>query len=159
MYYSPRHFQPEEFFTRATVNDHKNRMPSIWRLIDSRITWTGDSIRDHFGCSVIVNNYLFGGNNEFRGYRPVIEIAVLEVIMGKTIITSKVGSFTSQHCQGRGIDFNLEKYTAEEVRQDILKNPNAKRYRYVTALETGVSWVHIDCRHWDKSKGILTFQR
>lgn len=157
--YIPTYFTKEEIFSKSVVDAEQNRGSNIWRLMDNRVLWTIDRIRVHFcGYSpndshdvMTVNNWSWGGHNQLRGLRHLeYDAAKME------------GNFstTSQHVFGRAADFTLGKTTAEEVRQDILKNPNAIRYRYITAIEMDVNWVHFDVRNRNKDEeGIFTFGR
>jgi hypothetical protein len=165
MYYGPRHFKPQEIFTKETVKQFSNDGswgrdavidPAIWRLMDARVTWTMDSLRDHFG-SMISNDYLWGGKNQFRGYRPIHEILHKSDFCKKNSMKAKVGSLTSQHCFGRANDSKFKNASAEEVREDIRKNPRANRYKYITFIEDDVSWLHFDVRHWNARQSGIFF--
>lgn len=151
MYCEPYFFRPEEIFPPSVVKSHMSSYNmiknNIWRLIDSKVIETLDLLRKRFG-PVIVNDYLFGGNNKYRGYRPSIEI-----------IQNNVGTFTSQHCFGRAIDCVFKSISVDEVREDIYEQPNLACYKYISAVENNVSWLHFDVRAWDKSKGILFFSK
>ena len=106
MSYIPEYFIPEELFTKKTISDHtKNGIiaDTIWRLIDSRVTWTADQLRKRFG-SISINDYKFGGQAQYRGYRPVIELIDKEQLHITGQITPTFSSFTSQHCFGRALD-------------------------------------------------------
>jgi hypothetical protein len=162
MYHSPRHFVEKEWFSKATIKAYTKRGkidPQIWRLVDSRITWTMDAIRDHFGCSVVMNDYLWGGKNQNRGYRDPIELIDKDLLLSELgeVIQPCFSSFGSQHCLGQAADSKLTKYSAKEVRDDIRKYPNARRYRFITCVERKISWLHIDCRNWEKSQSGILF--
>lgn len=162
MYHAPRHFIPQEFFTKATCDAYKQSNGSIsakiWRLMDSRVTWTCDALRDYFG-TMIMNDYQWGGRNQYRGYRPPLELLNKAELKRSNTFKSKLSSFTSQHCFGRASDSKFKKVTAEEVREDVKKNPTARRYRFITCIEEGVTWFHFDVRFWNVSKsGILYFE-
>lgn len=168
MYYKPNRniFTEEEFFPRSVVYNHKlkdtiNR--SIWRLMDGRVIWTAVQLRNYFG-TMIINDYKWGGKNQYRGYRPSIEIidfkSLNKVRSFKALskLEPKFSSFTSQHCFGRAVDAKFRMVSAEEVREDIRKNQYAERYKYITAIENNVDWLHFDVRNWGKDKfGILFF--
>ena len=114
--------------------------------MDWRVLYTADRIRERYGKPVRVNNWHYvkrGHIYRYRGFRPY----------------ALIGAALSQHCFGRGLDGDVEDVSAEEVRQDILKNPDCENFKYITALELGVNWLHFDCRGHDKSKGIFTFHQ
>lgn len=102
----------------------------LWSLLDDRIIWTADKLRERFG-KAIINNWSFGGDLQFRGFRP---------------LGSSVGSALSQHKFGRAIDINFESATAEEVRQDLKTVGKIGAYKYITACEERTGWNHFDCR-------------
>ena len=106
----------------------------IWWLFDPKVLWTADMLRKRFGPSTI-NTWRWGGHYKESGLRS---------------FSTKTGAKWSQHKFGRAIDQKFKHATAEEVRRDMLANPDREAYRHITCLETGVSWVHWDVRNWDK---------
>jgi hypothetical protein len=36
------------------------------------------------------------------------------------------------------------------IREDILQNKYPDDFKYITCIEMDVSWLHIDCRNYDK---------
>jgi hypothetical protein len=51
------------------------------------------------------------------------------------------------------------KVTAEEIRQDIIAQPNGATYKYITAIELDISWLHYDVRNHDKNDlGLFSFK-
>jgi hypothetical protein len=155
-------FRPEEFFPPSVIREHttqRGRVESkIWRLLDNRLIWTVKALRYYFDCPMYLNNYCWGGDASLRVYRPVLELIDFNKYNSdlqkdkKTAIrsiTPRLSSFTSQHCHGRAVDATFKKYSAEEIRDDIRKSPTAKRYQYITAVEEGVGWLHVDTRPWD----------
>lgn len=158
--YIPNHFAPGELFSKQVLAGHTENNwinSSIYRLLDSRIAWTADQIRERFG-PMIVNDYIFNGSNQYRGFRPPIELIDWAGYAESGKIKTILSSFTSQHCSGRALDMLPQDCTAEEIREDIIKNPSNPAYQYITAIEKGVSWLHIDCRNIDPAHaGILLF--
>ena len=162
MYYKPdkRFFHPKEFFPPSVIEEHSfpgsdypDRM--IWRLMDGRAIWTAVELRRRFG-TMIMNDYKWGGKHTHRVYRPVVDL-IKEKIDDKYVPVDWT-TFTSQHCFGRATDAVFTKYSAEEIREDIRRNPKESCYKYITAVENDVSWLHFDCRNWGIDKfGILFF--
>jgi len=160
MYYEPKYFTPQEFFSKAVWDEHKEKGNQIWRLMDGRILWTADQIREHF-CGkgkttnfdvMTINNWSWGGQLQYRGYRDML----IDIF-----IPDNNFSLTSQHVFGRAMDYHFGNISTAEVIADIQANPTARRYKFVTGLELNTdTWVHNDTRSWNKSKaGILTFGR
>ena len=137
--YIPRHFSVSELVPPDT---YKALGEAAIILMDSRILWTIDAIRDMYGCAIIVNN---GTSLTQRGFRNVNDIA---------------GEATySQHKYGRAIDFDCAMHSADEIRQKIITewrtNP---AFQFITAIEVGIPWVHIDCRN-TQSTALLQFHK
>jgi hypothetical protein len=159
MYYEPKFFTPQEFFSKEVWDQEHHKGSQIWRLMDGRILWTADRIREHF-CgketrnsidSMTINNWSWGGQRQYSGYRDIYIDIILE---------DNNFSRTSQHCFGRAMDYIFGRTTPEEVQADILNNPEADRYKFITGLELETeTWTHNDTRSWDKSaSGIFTFK-
>lgn len=158
MYFHPnkRYFQAQEFFPPEVIVNHDKAGtidPQIWRIFDWRVLWTAEKLRERFG-TMVINDYLWNGRNEYRGYRPVESIIDIRRFLRDGEVLPLWSSFTSQHCFGRAIDAKFRKYTAEEIRQDIRRNPDRNDYQYITCVEENVSWLHFDTRSWT-SGGIL----
>ena len=112
------------------------RGEKAWELIDDRVISTIDTLKERFPKGTMtINNWLWGGDREWSGLRTS---------------DSPYYSWTSQHSFGRAIDAVFSAYEVEEVRQDIIDNPEV--YPYIKGLELEVSWLHIDTRNCDKLK-------
>jgi hypothetical protein len=157
MYYipDPKIFHPAEFFPISFSSQFNSAQ--LWRLIDGRVVWTAVELRRRFGV-VTINNYLWGGTSQYRGFRPAEELVDKPYLMYSGKVKSLLSSFTSQHCFGRAVDMTFRNFSAAEIREDIRKNPKRSEYKYITTIEDNISWFHFDCRNWDVSKsGILFF--
>ena len=138
--YRPTHFDLEELVDPVTWNLLGDK---AWWLLDPRLLWTLDQIRERYNRAVTINTWKWRTDKPFtlRGFRPS---------------SAALGGFHSQHRYGRAADFDVEGMAADEVRQDILTHPDEAAFQYITCLETDISWVHLDCRNWDRAKhGIL----
>jgi len=161
MYYIPKYFMTQEMFSKEVYEKEKYKGDQIWRLMDIRILVTADRIREYFCGSnkdshdaMTVNDWLWGGKRQFRGFRHIYIDKFAMELQGVNF------SVTSQHNFGRGLDYTFGKTPTEAVQQDILQNPNVKRYELVTGLELNTSWVHNDTRNWIKNiSGIYTFNK
>lgn len=137
MFYVPKYFIIQELFPPNLLVNGVNR---LMRLLDPRLTWTIDAIRVHYDKPMIINDYLFGGDNEHRGFRRH---------------DCTVGATYSQHKFGRAVDFNIKDISAQQICDDIINNPRLRPFRHITCIEVGRSWVHIDVRNYDKKNGLL----
>jgi hypothetical protein len=103
-----------------------------WRLFDPRILWTADRLRTLYG-KMLCNTWFWEGQHQFRGWRPG---------------DARVGATYSQHKFGRALDlvFDISVY---DIRRDIKANKWPVMFQYITCIEDGVGWLHIDCRNYD----------
>ena len=110
-------------------------------MFDDRVLWTADQLWELYGPTVVANDWYWGGNNQYRGWRPW---------------NCKVGANLSQHKFGRALDQKFKYATAEEVRQKIKKDPWKDEFKHIKSIENNVSWLHFDCRNWNKQRyGLL----
>lgn len=128
MIYIPKYFKlyewfPEDFYLKY-YPEYGNK---LWLMLDSRILKTYDQLRDRFG-KVIMNNWFWNGTNQYRGWRP---------------FDCPIGAQLSQHKWGRAGDGIFVETPIRKVRSAVLKG----EYKYVTAVEKDVPWLHIDCRN------------
>ena len=107
-----------------------------WELLDERLLITLDRLRKRYG-PVTVNNWYWDGEREWSGLRTK---------------ESPFYSPFSQHTFGRAADCLFNNLTAEEVRQDILAQPDNSAFKLIGSIELGVSWLHFDVRNCDRIK-------
>ena len=139
MSYIPKYFKIEEV-TSPDICDPLDA--NQWFLFDDRILWTADRIRSRYG-KIVCNTWLWNGQHTFRGFRPW---------------SCQVGSKRSQHKLGRALDLIPIEVTVDELRNEIIANPIREEFKFITAIESDVSWLHIDCRNYDKARnGLLIF--
>jgi hypothetical protein len=132
-----KHFKVQEFVPEEVYRELGN-MSML--LIDSRMVKTADAIREYFGVPMNINDWCFGGNIQYRGYRPLY---------------SCVGAKWSQHKFGRALDI-VSRIPASEIRKAILDNQ--EDFPFVSAMEDDVNWLHVDCRNIDYKNGIYLFK-
>lgn len=143
MIYLPKYFTIKELVSPIVYNGtSENEKEKLWWLFDERVLKTADMLRDKYG-PIVCNDW----NNALRycGFREE---------------DTSVGRTFSQHKYGRALDLHPKKTTAEKIRQDILADPWAEEFKYITCLEVKVSWLHFDVRNWNKEKnGIFLVER
>jgi len=135
-YYKPVHFKTEEFVPESIF---AARGEKSLELMDARILYTADCLREFLGVPLIINTWLWNGSTQYRGFRPQ---------------GIGVGSALSQHKYGRALDFVSKKMTAEQMRLKILEC--SKLFPYITFMENKVNWVHVDNRS-SQHEGIHLF--
>jgi len=136
--YRPHHFKIQELVpqTHYAIYD----ITILLSLLDDRILWTADQLHSLYG-PLIINDYLFNGPNQYRGWRPP---------------TCSIGTKLSQHKFGRALDIIPQDFTVLQIRSDIINNTHVEEFKYITAVETDINWLHISCQNWDKLKlGVL----
>ncbi|RLD22885.1 MAG: peptidase M15 [Bacteroidetes bacterium] len=139
-YYQPEYFKLEEFFPKVFYDKWKYKPDILLGKLNPHALWTLDRMRGIYGA-ITVNNWLWGGDLNYRGFRPE---------------GCGVGAELSDHKTGDAIDFGVSKYPSQVIRADILANPDKDEFKYITVLERGISWVHLGFRNWDRqTKGIL----
>jgi hypothetical protein len=140
----PNHFQIEEMFPKWMVDCYyPTYHDRLWLMMDERILISADNIREIYG-TVVANDYLWGGKNKDRGWRPW---------------GCNVGADLSQHKSGRALDCIPTKAGVDKVRKDIIEDVHPYAFRFITAVEMDVPWLHFDCRAHDKKQfGVYQFR-
>lgn len=121
-----KNFILQEFVSKTFWEKWGER--SIW-FIDQRIVESVQTLRDELGVPLTINNWFYGGSRQASGLR--VE-GMLEWLA------------YSQHSFGRAVDVVSSSITADDMRQFLYSNKN--KFPHITAIETNVSWLHIDCR-------------
>ena len=129
--YECKHFIIQELVDPDTYAKRGDRG---WQLLDDRVLITLDRLRERYG-SMTVNNWKWGGDRKWSGLRTV---------------DSPWFSTYSQHTFGRAADCIFKTVTAEDVRQDILANPDDPTFELINSIELGVSWLHFDVRNCNR---------
>lgn len=126
------HFQSYEFVPPEVYSDSGSK--SV-QLMDRELLLFIDALREYLGKKITINTWKWGGSFKYRGLRTS---------------ASDVYSKYSQHSFGKALDFDVEGMTAEEVRQWIIKNRKLHFVNFITFIEDGVNWVHVDTRPTDR---------
>lgn len=128
-------FYLDEFIDPST---YAARGARAIELIDMRIVYACQYIRDHLGA-VTVNNWASGGQYRLSGLRP---------------FNTTTGAKFSQHKYGRAADIKVAGKTPAEVHEFIKANAQYFIERqWITTLEElqdTPTWTHIDCRYTGK---------
>lgn len=133
-----KYFKIEELVSEKVLNELGEEL--CWGLIDERLIKTLDSIREHFGKPIVVNNWKNKGDYKDRGFRS----------------ETSTGAKYSQHKFGRAVDFDVVGLTAREVRTNIMKN--IEKFPFLKRMEDDVNWVHIDVANTN-SPNIVLFKQ
>jgi hypothetical protein len=134
--YKPKNFALYELVSKPVYEEFGER---AWQFLDERILKNIQAVREHYGVSVRVNDWKWGGKFQYSGFDE--------------------GVFrtqgTSQHNMGRALDFNVKGIPAQKVRDDIVAGKIALPHPDVW-IEKDVDWVHMDVRYSDK-QGVYQF--
>ena len=129
----PNNFRIEELVPKTIFEYRKDK---CWELFAPEILQTIDEIRELFQSPIIINNWMWGGVFQYRGFRPI------SYYDGKDSL--------SQHIRGNALDFDVKGLSAEDARKKIIGWKKDGKLNRLTALELGTSWVHIDCRQSER---------
>jgi len=119
-------FVVEEFVPRELYNlmgDH-----AICCMDEELITFI-INLRQTLNRPITINTWKWGGRFTSRGIR----------LPGSTYYSA-----TSQHSEGKALDFDVAGMPASEVRSWIISNRDLVWVKPITFIEDGVNWVHID---------------
>lgn len=150
---------PKDFYNDMMVKLGPKGIKKLWLMFDYNLLVSYDYLRQKYGTAIL-NTWKWGGANQLRGWRPfdafntvcnncghnygMIELLSC-VECGSTDLDKKhIGSLVSQHLFGRAFDIVFKRYSAEEVRRDILQNQHSEEYKRISCVEMDVSWLHID---------------
>ena len=133
MIYIPKYFRIEELVPKTLFEQYKHKQDRLWWTLDQRVLWTSDALRKRYG-KMVANTWLWGGDHQERGLR---------------LVGTTTGASLSQHLFGRANDLVPIQITAEEIRQDIINNPEFEEFKYITCIERDVWWLHYDVRNWE----------
>lgn len=125
-YYKPIHFRLEELLPR---NIFEARGDRGWELLDWRIVYSVDCIREYLNIPITINDWIYKGKQEDRGFRPP---------------DCNTGVAFSQHKFGRAVDFISKEMNSEEIRLKIIQA--SRLFPFITYMENDTPHVHIDCR-------------
>lgn len=139
----PEFFELYELLPQAFYETHYPVFGDrLWNMFDHRILETADNLRRLYG-PMRVNTWRWGGEHQWRGWRPS---------------DCDVGAILSQHKYGRALDLEPVSEGVNQIRMEILEDLHPYCFRFITAVEEAVPWLHIDCRNHHKERfGILRF--
>lgn len=104
-----------------------------WWFINERIVLINAELKKDFNAPVTINNWRAGGDRKYSGFRPK---------------DCTVGADNSQHRLANASDTLIKGYTADEVREHILKNKQRYMALGLSRLEDAKyapTWCHLDC--------------
>jgi hypothetical protein len=156
--YTPKYIRPHELVPKHIYEHAKKlgNLSKIYFLFNPVVLLTCDLLRKRYG-PITINNWQYGGGLQYRAWRP---------------FDCTQGAAFSLHKSGNAIDANFKNATAEEIRQEMLKDgANKKGYRSNTKLAhfehihrvehrlkgKAISWFHFDIGNMYDPEGSIIF--
>jgi hypothetical protein len=119
-------FRLEELVDSRSFADYGE---GCWNFFPQNAIDMLHGIRTYFNVSITINNWLWGGPFQFRGYR------------GPSCTIGAIGSY---HKRGMAFDFDVLGMTAEEARTEIKMHQDDPHLELIRRMEKSVTWVHAD---------------
>ncbi len=123
-----KYFDIRELVSKDTYEQHGER---AWEFFDRKAIDTLDFIRENTGLPVIVNDWKWGGENQYRGYRER---------------DCKIGAKYSAHKDGKAFDFTVKGWTDEQTKKWLSDNAERLPYNIRIEIEDTNTKVHFDTR-------------
>lgn len=130
------HFRIQELVPQREYQDFG--MNCVW-MLDPVAVGVLKLMRRVYG-PITVNDWLWGGDFEFSGYRPP---------------DCGIGAHYSQHKFGRAFDVKSDNYSPDQIREGIINNQELWLNAGLTTIESGdiaETWVHFDTRPTNMDK-------
>lgn len=132
-----RYFEIHELVGISTYNKYGER---AWMFLDTDALHALLIVRQGMGYPITVNNWFWGGKFSQRGLRTNLQ-QIFRKYFGKSIL------YLSGHVLGKAFDFDVEGFTAEEVRSWVIRNEDL--FPFKIRLENTlngkqINWVHLD---------------
>jgi len=120
-----------ELFELVDKKTYETLGNKAWDLFKPEALIMLEGLREFFKCPISCNTWHWGGEFQFRGYRPP---------------SCSVGAPQSLHKQGMAFDVDIEGLSAEEARLNIMADQNNPLLKNIMRMEKDTNWVHIDCK-------------
>lgn len=147
--YKTTHFKLQELVSKQVFDKYGEK---AWEFFDEKLLitldWIWDTlVKENNQPPVIeINNWMFDGNAQQKGFRSNLEPMVAKYTGQNTL-------YCSQHMMGRAVDMDIKHMLASEFRIWALQHIN--EFPYPVWIEDDVNWVHIDTRQSDKPRVYL----
>jgi hypothetical protein len=110
------------------------------RFISEKLPTIAQGVRDYFDKSVTINDWKWGGNYNYSGFRPS---------------NCGVGATNSAHKRGMAIDVKIKGIDSLEVQENVKKSFDYFNSLGITSMEEGtVGWTHLSME-WTTEKDLV----
>ena len=138
--YKCKHFKIQELVSPIVYSQWGDK---AWMFFDEDFLRDLDTIREHWGRAIIVNNWAKGGNLKQCGLRSNLD----------DLVKNKKTLYLSAHCMGKAVDMHDSKGSNKALFNLVYNLIEQKRLKKIKRLENLVNpptWVHADQFQADK---------
>ena len=138
--YKCKHFKIQELVSPIVYSQWGDK---AWMFFDEDFLKDLDTIREHWGRAIIVNNWAEGGNLKQCGLRSNLD----------DLVKNKKTLYLSAHCMGKAVDMHDTKGSNRALFNLVYNLIEQKRLKKIKRLENLVNtptWVHADQFQADK---------
>lgn len=132
--YKCKHFTIKELVSPVVYNSWGE---SAWMFFDEEVLKDLDTIREHWGKPIIINNWAKGGNLKQCGLRSNMD----------DLVKNKKSLYLSAHCMGKAFDVHDTKGSNKALFNLIYNLIEQKKTKTIKRLENfnnTPTWVHCD---------------
>lgn len=135
-----KHFKIQELVSPIVCNKWGDK---AWMFFDEDFLKDLDTIREHWGRAIIINNWATGGNLKQCGLRSNLD----------DLVKNKKTLYLSAHCMGKAVDMHDTKGSNKALFNLVYNLIEQKKLKKIKRLENLVNtptWVHADQFQADK---------
>lgn len=141
-----KHFKPYELVDQDTYEQYGDQCMEFFNPI---LLISIDGMWEFFNslepCSIIVNNWYWGGELQWRGLRTIEKAKALGASKSEHRYEPNVHLVNAIDCHITKLK-TRKRIPAIEARQIMQDNKNHFLLMNITRMEDIVTWLHIDCK-------------
>lgn len=138
--YKCKHFKIQELVSPIVYNQWGDK---AWQFFDPEILQDLDTIREHWGRAIIINNWATGGNLKQCGLRSNLD----------DLVKNKKTLYLSAHIMGKAFDLHDSKGSNKALFNlvyNLIEQKKLKKIRRLENLAQTPTWIHADQFQADK---------
>ena len=138
--YKCKHFKIQELVSPIVYSQWGDK---AWMFFDEDFLKDLDTIREHWGRAIIVNNWANGGNRKQCGLGSKLD----------DLVKNKKTLYLSAHCMGKAVDMHDSKGSNKALFNLVYNLIEQKKLKKIKRLENLINtptWVHSDQFQADK---------
>lgn len=136
-----KHFGIKELVSKIVFDRWGEK---AWMFFDPDILEDLDTIREHFGTAIIINNWCFGGDLTQCGLRSNLD----------PLVKNTKSLYLSAHCMGKAFDLHATNGKNKElfnVVYNLILQKKLKKIKRLEDFKSTPTWVHVDEYQIDNS--------